>query len=67
MYQVYTLYQKYVYARIALMKKVTAKYARQNFAEMINEVYFGKKKILITRSGKPMIILSSVAEVEKKR
>jgi len=49
------------------MKKVTAKYARQNFAEMINEVYFGKKKILITRSGKPMIILSSVAEVEKKR
>ncbi len=47
------------------MKKVTAKYARQNFAEIINEVYFGKKKILVTRSGKPVVVLSRVEEVEK--
>lgn len=48
------------------MKKVTAKYARQNFAELINEVYFGKKKIIVTRSGKPVIVLSRVEEMEKK-
>lgn len=49
------------------MKKVTAKYARQNFAELINEVYFGKKKIMVTRSGKPVVVLSRVEEVEKKK
>lgn len=41
------------------MKTITAKYARQNFAEILNEVHFGKKKILITRSGKPLVILIS--------
>lgn len=44
------------------MKTVTAKYARQNFSEILNEVYFGRKKILITRSGKPLVILVSVKE-----
>lgn len=44
------------------MKTVSAKYARQNFAEIINEVHFGKKKILITKSGKPMVILISTKE-----
>lgn len=65
-YQVYTLYKEYVCGKMSLMKKVTAKYARQNFAELINEVYFGKKKIMVTRSGKPVIVLSRVEEVEKK-
>ncbi len=46
------------------MKSVTAKYVRQNFAEILNEVYFGKKKILITRSGKPLIVLTSIKDFE---
>lgn len=49
------------------MKTVTAKYARQNFAEIINEVYFGRKKMLITKSGKPMVILTSTRETESKK
>ncbi|MEK7534524.1 MAG: type II toxin-antitoxin system Phd/YefM family antitoxin [Patescibacteria group bacterium] len=50
------------------MKTVTAKYARQNFAEILNEVHFGRKKILITRSGKPLVILVSAKNhgIEKK-
>jgi len=48
------------------MKTVTAKYARQNFAEILNEVYYGGKKILVTRSGKPLIVLSSVIEYKKR-
>lgn len=47
------------------MKTVTAKYARQNFAEILNEVHYGKKKILITRSGKPLIVLSSVKDIDR--
>ena len=47
-----------------MMKKVTAKYARQNFAEIINEAFYGKKKIVITRSGKPVVV---VTKVEEKR
>ena len=48
------------------MKTVTAKYARQNFAEIINEVHFGRKKILITRSGKPLVILTSIKDLLEK-
>lgn len=44
------------------MKTMTAKYARQNFAELLNEVHFGRKKIVITRSRKPMVMLISTKE-----
>ena len=46
-------------ARISLVKTVTARHARQNFSEILNEVHFGRKKILITRSGKPLVVLVS--------
>lgn len=49
------------------MKSVTAKYARQNFAELLNEVHYGQKKILITRSGKPLVVLVSVKESQNKK
>jgi len=49
------------------MKSVTAKYARQNFAELLNEVHFGRKKIIITRSGKPLVILVSTRDYEAGR
>lgn len=49
------------------MRTVTAKYARRNFAEIINEVHFGRKKIIITKSGKPMVILVSTKEQPQKR
>lgn len=50
------------------MKKVTARQARQNFAEIINEVHFTGKKVMITKSGKPMVILISTRgqQLEKK-
>ncbi|MEK7617096.1 MAG: type II toxin-antitoxin system Phd/YefM family antitoxin [Patescibacteria group bacterium] len=48
------------------MKTVTAKYARQNFAEILNEVHFGRKKITVTRSGKPLVILISTKEYKIK-
>jgi len=53
--------------RIKLMKKVTAKYARQNFAEVLNEVHFGRKKIIITRSGKPLVVLISIRDFKSEK
>jgi len=49
------------------MKTVTAKYARQNFAEILNEVHFGRKKIIITRSGKPLVVLISTRVYKEKK
>ena len=41
------------------MKTVTAKHARQNFAEIVDEVHYTGQPIQITKSGKPMVILTS--------
>lgn len=49
------------------MKSVTAKYARQNFAEILNEVHFGRKKITITRSGKPLVVLVSTKDFKPEK
>ncbi len=49
------------------MKTVTAKYARQNFAEILNEVHFGREKIVITRSGKPLVVLTSTKDDKEKK
>ncbi len=46
------------------MKIVTARQARQNFADILNEVYYGNKKVLITRSGKPMVIVVSPKQLK---
>ncbi len=48
------------------MKTVTARQARQNFADVLNEVYYGRKKVLITRSGRPVVILSSARNLEER-
>jgi len=49
------------------MKTVTAKYARQNFSEILNEVHFGREKIMVTRSGKPLVILTSTIDNKDKK
>lgn len=49
------------------MKTVTAKFARQNFAEILNEVHFGRKKIVITRSGKPLVVLVSTKDFKTEK
>lgn len=48
------------------MRTISAKEARQQFAQLLNEVYFGHKKILITRSGKPLVVVMSIKEYDEK-
>ena len=74
MYQVYTLLTlDSDLLKIQKMPKksekivtVTAKYARRNFSEILNEVHFGRKKIVITRSGKPLVVLTSTKDLDSK-
>lgn len=67
-YQMYTICIFMIeFNKISLMKTVTAKYARQNFAEILNEVHFGRKKIVITRSGKPLIVLISTRDYKAEK
>lgn len=70
MYKVYQMYTICIYWReilkLSQMKTVTVKYARQNFAEILNEVHFGRKKIVITRSGKPLVVLISTKDYKLK-
>lgn len=49
------------------MKTITAKYARQNFSEVISEVHYSGKKVLITKSGKPMVVLVSTKENQEAK
>ncbi|GEM_PF-1379903 len=68
----YTIYLNLTYFCLCytiteVMKSVTAKYARQNFAEILNEVHFGKKKIVITRSGKPLVVLTSIKDQKSEK
>jgi prevent-host-death family protein len=44
------------------MEEVPIKKAREDLAELLNFVAFGNKNFLITRFGKPMAILVSVAQ-----
>ena len=46
------------------MKTISAKEARANFSDVLNEVHFSRKKVLITRSGKPQVVLISFKEYQ---
>jgi prevent-host-death family protein len=50
-------------------KKINAMKARQNFGQMIEEVYYRGEQYIIERAGKPMaaiVPLSLLEEVQKK-
>jgi len=49
------------------MKTITVRDARANFSDLLNEVHFGKRQIVITRSGKPFVILTSTKSSNVKR
>jgi len=49
------------------MKVVSAKQARQNFSEILNEVYYGGKKVIISRSRKPMVVLISIKDYQNQK
>jgi len=45
---------------------VSAKQFRENFSEILNEVTYGQKKILITRNGKSQAMLVGIKDLNPK-
>lgn len=45
-----------------MAKTVNALKARQNFGELLNEVFYGKEIITIERAGKAMAVIAPVDE-----
>ena len=45
-------------------KKVSTAYARKNFADIINEVSYGKEPLIISRRGKDLAALISLEEFQ---
>lgn len=48
-----------------MAKTINALKARQNFGELLNEVFYRKESVIIERAGKEMAVILSV-EVYKK-
>lgn len=38
--------------------------ARERFSEVVNRAAFGKERILLTRRGKPLVVMLPVADLE---
>lgn len=52
---------------LGVMRTVTAKQARQNFADIIDEVHYTGIPVTITKSGKPVVILTSTKFPPRKK
>lgn len=48
-----------------MLQTITTANARNNFANLLGEVYYGGKKYLIQKLGKPFAVLLNVEEYQK--
>lgn len=48
-----------------MLQQISAAIARNNFSNLLGEVYYGGKTFLIERLGKPFAVLVSVEEYKK--
>lgn len=46
------------------MTSMTTVEARENFSELINQAAYGKKRIILTRRGKPLVAVISLEELK---
>ena len=43
-----------------MLQSITAKQARQDFSQIINQVTYGNQRIIVTKFGKPVAVISSI-------
>ena len=48
-----------------MLQTITTAKARNNFADLLGEVYYGGKKYLIEKLGKPFAVLINVEEYKR--
>jgi antitoxin Phd len=46
------------------MTRVPASQARENFAELVNEVAFGRKRLVLHRHGKDVVAMIPIEDLE---
>lgn len=46
------------------MLKMSTVEARENFSEMINKAAYGNQRVMLTRRGKPLVVVLSVQELQ---
>ena len=46
-------------------RKISAKEAREEFSEIINQAAFGSKRTIITRHGKEVAAVISISDLER--
>ncbi len=47
------------------MSKMSTVEARENFSELINQAAYGKKRIVLTRRGKPLVAVISIEDLKR--
>ncbi|MDF1655075.1 MAG: type II toxin-antitoxin system Phd/YefM family antitoxin [Coxiellaceae bacterium] len=47
------------------MTKMSTVEARENFSELINQAAYGKKRIVLTRRGKPLVAVISIEDLKR--
>jgi prevent-host-death family protein len=52
-------------AELKRVKRIGAREARNNLADLIGQVHYGGQPVIIERSGKPMVALVPVAVLER--
>jgi prevent-host-death family protein len=48
-----------------MTKNIGAREARNNFADLIGQVYYGNEVVIVERSGKPMVAMISIETYER--
>ena len=49
------------------MLKMSTVEARENFSEMINQAAYGNQRVVLTRRGKPLVAVISLAELKDEK
>jgi len=48
-----------------MLQPVSVTQARNNFSDLLGQVYYGGKRVLIQKLGKPLVVLTNVEEYQK--
>jgi prevent-host-death family protein len=51
--------------RCAVIKRMSAKEARDRFAELLGQVHYGKDTVIVEKQGKPMVAVIDVERYER--
>ena len=48
-----------------MVKRLSAKDARNSFSDILGRVYYGKETVIVEKQGKPMVAIIDIEQYEK--